>query len=47
LLKEPAAEVELVALVAPEQAHREDLVLPAVAREVEAWEAVAKEALVR
>jgi hypothetical protein len=44
LLKEPAAaEVELVA---PEQAHREDLVLPAVAREVEAWEAAAPEARV-
>ena len=35
-----------VELVAPEQAHREDLVRPAVAREVEAWEAAAPEARV-
>jgi hypothetical protein len=45
LLKEPVAAAE-VELVAPEQAHREDLVLPAVAREVEAWEAAAPEARV-
>jgi hypothetical protein len=46
LLKEPVAEAE-VELVAPEQAQQADQVLPAVAREVEAWKAVAKEALVR
>jgi hypothetical protein len=43
LLKEPAAAVKLVA---PEQARREDLVLPAVPREVKAWEAAAPEARV-